>query len=89
MFDTTYIIIDALDECEDSVQTRLINLLHSTSEKCSIRLLATSREISVIKDAFDADRVEKIVSIKHDIDKYVRAHLNELPRHIQRNEVLK
>jgi Cdc6-like AAA superfamily ATPase len=89
-FSTTFIVIDALDECSASDDTRgqflaHIRALHTNAD---VRLMVTSRQVPDIVDEFtNATRLE-IRAHTEDVEKYLAGQLVRLPRCIQRDAEL-
>jgi hypothetical protein len=47
---TVYLVIDALDECQDHVSRNLLQIMTSVHEKANIRVLVTTRFITSVQD---------------------------------------
>lgn len=89
-YSAAYIVIDALDECQDSDGTRrqFLAKLRELQEGRDVRLMATSRFIPEIEDDFgDALRCE-IQASKEDVKCFVAGQIYRLPRCIQRDAAL-
>ncbi|KAK6822051.1 hypothetical protein RU639_006694 [Aspergillus parasiticus] len=82
-----FMIIDALDECRSSIESRdrimttILNLqvLHHVS------LLATSRPILEISDRFKEMPTLEIRAPNEDVQRHLRNHLGRLPRFVSRD----
>ena len=78
-FDTTFIIVDAVDESQtQEVLAGLLRVLRSEHQFQKIRLLATSREYSEIEQAFD--NISRPISmdnplLREDIRLFIRSSL--------------
>ena len=78
-FTLTYIVHDAVDECEDQVRNKVIKELHAFQKRHDVRLLVTSREREDIESAVQPARTIPIKASNDDMEKYIRARLGELP----------
>lgn len=83
--ETTYIILDAFDECEIQVRQVLIDAFNSIIEKASksvVKILVTSRNDLHLKAMFDKHKTHEIEVSgdrnQDDIDSYVKAQLDQL-----------
>jgi hypothetical protein len=89
-FPTTYIVIDALDECQDqgNIRRQFLPKLRNLQAVRDVRLLVTSRLIPEIEDAFqDALRLE-VQASKDDIELFVAGQMDRLPSCVQGNTTL-
>ncbi|KAF2475263.1 uncharacterized protein BDR25DRAFT_254152, partial [Lindgomyces ingoldianus] len=89
-YSTAHIVIDALDECRDSDGTRRTFLakLRLLQAGRDIRLMATSRSIPEIEEAFrDAMKLE-IQASGEDVKRFVAGQIYRLPKCIQRSDAL-
>lgn len=73
-FSTVYIVIDALDECEDVNKTRSTLLSHMKSLPSQVRILFTSRPLGEVDTLQTAQKFE-VVAQAEDIHKYVVAQM--------------
>jgi Cdc6-like AAA superfamily ATPase len=82
-----FILIDALDECrtQDSCRAQMLLRLSDLQTKCGINIFATSRFIPDITERFERDLRLEIRASKQDVQRYVKGHINELPRFVQRD----
>jgi hypothetical protein len=74
-----FVIVDALDECQmrDNVRFKFSEtLLRLHARGTNINLLATSRPVPDIVEAFDGHSRLEIVAQKDDIERYIR---NRMP----------
>ena len=86
----TYVVVDALDECQDSNGTRrsFLSSLKHLQARSDMRLMVTSRNIPNINDEFcTAIRLE-IRAGEEDVRQFVGGRMSRLPRCIQRNDAL-
>ena len=80
--DGVFVIVDALDECQmsDDDHSKFIKaLLRLQSKRSNVNILATSRPVPDIVEAFDgrSTRLE-IVAHRDDIERYVRNQMSNL-----------
>ena len=86
----TFIIIDALDECQISDGNRrrfLLELFHIQAET-EANLFATSRFIPEIESEFKGKIMLEIRAHDDDVRRYINGHMSQLPSFVSRNEVL-
>ncbi|EGS22197.1 uncharacterized protein CTHT_0017140 [Thermochaetoides thermophila DSM 1495] len=79
--DGVFVIVDALDECQmnDDVRSKFIEtLLHLQSKGDNVNLLATSRPVPDIVEAFDGHSHLEIMAQKDDIERYIRNRMSTL-----------
>jgi Cdc6-like AAA superfamily ATPase len=77
--DGVFVIVDALDECQmsDNIRSEFIEaLLRLQSRDRNVNILATSRPVPDIVEAFDGYSRLEIVAQRDDIERYMR---NKLP----------
>jgi Cdc6-like AAA superfamily ATPase len=87
-FARTFVIIDALDECDDSDgdRKRLLRALLSLQTKTGVCLLATSRSIPNIEKEFGGRNTRmEIRASDHDLNRYIDENLTRLPTFVLRN----
>jgi NACHT domain len=90
-YTTVFIIVDALDECEDrdGTRSRLIDKLHKLQANTDLRLLFTSRFIPEITLKFQSNPVLEVRASEEDVRRFVAGQIPRLPKCIQRDEELK
>jgi len=89
-FSTLYVIIDALDECQDDNGTRrsFLASLRGLQASTDLRLMVTSRFIPDINDEFlEAMRLE-VRAGDEDVAQFLRGQISRLPKCVQRNSAL-
>lgn len=79
-----FVIVDALDECQDSRSKFLSELFHVCSET-GANLFATSRFIPDIVNKFKEAVLLEIRAIDEDVQRYIDGHMSELPSFVSRN----
>jgi Cdc6-like AAA superfamily ATPase len=89
-YSTVHIVVDALDECQDSDGTRrqFLAKLRDLQAGGDVRLMATSRYIPEIVDAFNEAPKLEVQASKADVKRFVAGQLYRLPRCIQRDPAL-
>ncbi|KAH7345940.1 hypothetical protein BKA66DRAFT_325499 [Pyrenochaeta sp. MPI-SDFR-AT-0127] len=89
-YSTVYIIVDALDECQDSNGTRrqFLAKLRDLQAVRDVRLMATSRFIPEIVDAFNEVPKLEVQASKEDVKRFVAGQIYRLPRCIRHNAAL-
>lgn len=87
-YSTAYIVIDALDECQNGIPDQFLAKLRNLQAGRDIRLMVTSRFIPEITDAFkEAQRLE-VQASEEDVKRFVAGQTYRLPKCIQRNPAL-
>ena len=87
---TTFIVVDALDECSDrdGARGQLIDKLHELQAGEDVRLLFTSRSIPEITRKFCSDSTLEVRANEEDVKSFVAGQIPRLPVCIQRDEQL-
>ncbi|KAI9674067.1 MAG: hypothetical protein M1822_009562 [Bathelium mastoideum] len=90
-YPTTYIIIDALDECSNrnGERNRLIQKLRELQAGSNVRLLLTSRDLPEITKFFNLDPQLEVRASDEDVRRFVAGQISRLPDCIQRSEELR
>jgi Cdc6-like AAA superfamily ATPase len=87
-YPSVYVVVDALDECQEGVRRQFLAELQDLQVARDVRLMATSRFIPDIEHAFNkAPRLEVRASRK-DIKRFVVGQTYRLPTCIQRSTIL-
>jgi hypothetical protein len=87
-YPAVYMVVDALDECQEGTRRQFLAKLRDLQALRDIRLLATSRFIPDIEDAFtEAPRLEVRAS-REDVKRFVVGQAYRLPACIQRSPML-
>ncbi|PSN59250.1 hypothetical protein BS50DRAFT_658884 [Corynespora cassiicola Philippines] len=89
-YTAVYVVIDALDECQNSngARSQFLAKLKDLRAVRDIRLMATSRFIPEIEDAFREDPRLEVKASKEDVERFVAGQMYRLPRCIQRDSAL-
>ena len=89
-YSTVYVVIDALDECQDSDGTRhqFLNQLQALQSEWDMRLMITSRFIPDIISRFSEALVLEVRAHEQDVRSFVSSQVGRMPRCIQRDPEL-
>ncbi|KAK3176371.1 hypothetical protein OEA41_007694 [Lepraria neglecta] len=79
-FSTVFVVIDALDECDEDNRARLDFLKDIRSLQATVRIFATSRPIRSIEQDFQGAVQVKIHPQNADIDEFVQGRLESEPK---------
>jgi Cdc6-like AAA superfamily ATPase len=90
LYPTVYIVIDALDECQDvlGVCRELLATIRDLQSEHDIRLLATSRLLPDIEDAFEGTPRLEIRASRSDVARFMAGQMYRMPRCVQRDSTL-
>ncbi|KAI9661738.1 MAG: hypothetical protein M1821_008977 [Bathelium mastoideum] len=90
-YSTTYMVVDALDECPDAdgVRSCLIDKMRELQASSNVRLLATSRLIPEVVEYFQSDPQLEVRASEEDIMCFVTGQIPRLPNYIRCNDGLK
>jgi hypothetical protein len=83
-----YVVIDALDECQYETRRQLLAKIRDLQKGADVRLMATSRSIPDIEDAFTQSLRLEVRSSSGDVKRFVAGQIHRLPRCVQRNAAL-
>lgn len=89
MFSRVFIIIDALDECQNQERSSCFTKFFGIQAKANVNLFATSRPLSDIKNMFQGCPLVDVVASRDDISKYIEGHMPKLPRFARDNPDLR
>jgi hypothetical protein len=78
-YKTTFIIVDAIDECPSGCRPKLLKTLFHLRDAHGANLLATSRPHHEIEARFPKDSVLEINASPADVNQYLEAHMSDLP----------
>ncbi|KAK0760932.1 hypothetical protein N5P37_005873 [Trichoderma harzianum] len=90
-YSTVFIVIDALDECQnlDGSRQKLLTELFSLQEKSGCNLFMTSRVIPEIVDRFnETSMLLEIRASTEDIETYLKGNTGQLPVFVQQSQGL-
>jgi Cdc6-like AAA superfamily ATPase len=87
LFSRTFIIVDALDECQTSAgcRERLLAEMFNLKTKHRASIFATSRSLPDIVKKFDGNLSLDIRASAEDVGRYIDGHLLHLPSFVIRN----
>lgn len=78
-FSRVFILIDALDEGDDTERTSFLDQMFAVQEKTGLNLFATSRTINTITVTFEGALSRNISPTRHDIFQFLNTRMSELP----------
>jgi hypothetical protein len=78
LYAKVFLVIDALDECETSDDSRNVFLsqIFDLQKACSVNLLATARPLPEIVERFSGDNLE-IRAHESDVEKYIEGRISQ------------
>lgn len=76
---TAWVVIDALDECEEQVRNKLVTFLRDCAGQGILRLLVTSRPLPLIQSLFAGDADIQVTATEADIAMYLDSRVQFLP----------
>jgi Cdc6-like AAA superfamily ATPase len=87
LYSHVFIIVDAMDECDDieGDRRRLIHQIFELQKKTGANFFATSRLVGDVEREFIGCRNLEIQASDDDIQEYLDGHMVQLPFFIQRN----
>ena len=87
IYSRTFIIIDALDECQVShgCRDKFLSELFSLQDKCGVNIFATSRDMPDITGRFQGSMSLEIRASEHDVRRYLDSQISNLPSFVKRN----
>jgi Cdc6-like AAA superfamily ATPase len=83
-----YIVVDALDECQNEARHQLLVNLLGLQKEGDIRLMATSRFVPDVEDAFRQALRLEVQASREDVKRYVAGQIYRLPASIRRDAAL-
>jgi Cdc6-like AAA superfamily ATPase len=89
-YSRVFILIDALDECQIShaIRRKFLSEVFNLQNKTGINIFATSRFILEIVKEFEGSISLEIRARDEDVQRYLDAHMSELPLCVSRNRAL-
>jgi len=90
-YSRTFIVVDALDECQVSngVRSKLLSELFRLQAQTGASLFATSRFIPEIEKEFKGSILLEIRANNEDVQRYLDGHMSRLPSFVSRSSDLK
>ncbi|KAI1835446.1 hypothetical protein DTO027I6_2827 [Penicillium roqueforti] len=86
-YSDVFIVIDALDECESTCRTRVLDELNKLRAGPGANVFATSRPTE-INDLFEGGSVLEIQAQEDDVRRYLAGNMFRLPGFVSRNTAL-
>jgi Cdc6-like AAA superfamily ATPase len=83
-----YVVIDALDECQNAIRRQFLAKLRDLQAGRDVRLMVTARFIPDIEDAFRAALKLEVRASRKDVTRFIAGQTYRLPTCIQRSAVL-
>jgi hypothetical protein len=89
-YPTVYLVIDALDECQDirGVCRDFLSSIRSLQVENDVRLMATSRSLPAINQEFCNNPTLEIQANRRDVERFIAGQVYRMPRCIQKNPAL-
>lgn len=90
MYSRTFIVVDALDECQSSegYPRRLITEILNLRDKSGANIFVTSRAIPGITKWFEGSIQLEICATREDVQTFLDSHLDQLPHFVHDNPEL-
>ena len=90
LYSRSFIVVDALDECQTSggCRTKLLTEIFALQAKSAANIFSTSRFIPEIEVQFKNSMRLEIQASNHDVQRYLDGHMSELPTCVLRNSEL-
>jgi hypothetical protein len=83
-----YVVIDALDECQNATRHQFLAKLRDLQAGRDVRLMVTARFIPDIEDAFGAALKLEVRASREDVKRFIAGQTYRLPTCIQRSAAL-
>jgi Cdc6-like AAA superfamily ATPase len=90
-FSRVFVIIDALDECQevsDGCRSKFLSEIFSLQTKCGSNIFATSRSLPDIIERFNNKMQLEIRASNQDVQRYLDGHMSQLPGCVLRSSEL-
>ncbi|KAJ6447150.1 rRNA processing domain-containing protein [Purpureocillium lavendulum] len=80
LYSKVFIVVDALDECQASSDSRarFLSEIFTLQEKCGAQLFVTSRFDPKVTEQFERSIVREIRASNEDIERYLESHIGQL-----------
>lgn len=85
LYSYVYIVVDALDECQEETRRQLLPKLLDLQNRADVRLLATSRFVRDVDNAFQSALRLEVQASSEDVKQFVAGQIHRLPRGVQRD----
>jgi hypothetical protein len=83
-----YVVIDALDECQNATRRQFLAKLRDLQAGRDVRMMVTARFIPDIEDAFRAELNLEVRASREDVKRFIASQTYRLPTCIQRSAAL-
>jgi len=86
-YSRTFILIDALDECQvpEGGREKFLSVIFDIKTKTGVNLFATSRHIPAIQETFKGSILLEVRASDEDVRKYVEVYISQLPIFVSRS----
>lgn len=88
LYSKTFIVIDALDECQEKYRKEFCKVLSEIQAISASSIFVTSRFIPDVLARFKSSPSLKIRASKEDVQKYLENNMNKLPAFVETNSKL-
>jgi Cdc6-like AAA superfamily ATPase len=90
LYSRSFIVVDALDECQTSggCRSKLLTEIFALQANSGANIFSTSRFIPEIEVQFKNSMRLEIQASDHDVQRYLDSHMSELPTCVLRNSEL-
>lgn len=90
LYSRSFIVVDALDECQasDGYRTKFLTEIFALQAQSRANIFCTSRFIPEINEHFKNSMRLEIRASDHDVQRYLDGHMSQLPRCVLRNSEL-
>ena len=87
-FSRVFVVVDALDECKATGDTRnkFISEIMSLQAVCGVNVLITSREMPGVTQLLGQPITKEVRASEHDIKMYLEGNISQLPLFVQRSQ---
>jgi hypothetical protein len=86
--DRVLLIVDALDECSADTRRTLVTKIRELQKNTKTNFMATSRPIDDLEHEFAEDVRQEIRANARDVENYLHAQLERLPKCVRENSIL-
>ena len=90
LYSRSFIVVDALDECQasDGCRTKLLTEIFALEAKSRASIFSTSRFIPETQEHFKNSMQLEIQASDQDVQRYIDGHMSQLPRCVLRSSAL-
>jgi hypothetical protein len=90
LYSRVFIIVDALDEFQDTNNDRskFISVILKVQTRCKLNFLATSRDLPEITSMFDSSQTVEIRARDEDLRRYIDGQISRLPKFMSKQAEL-